>query len=118
MGKRGFDDVFLDESTGCVEASVEVEGGDNGFESVGEESGLSAAAALFLTAAEAEERAEFDAVGYFAEMAAADQRGSETGEFAFARGWETMKEGFGNDKAENGVADKLKLLVIGGRSGE
>ena len=50
----GLDDVLFDEGAGGVEAAIEVEGCDDGFEGVGEECGLAAAAALFFAATEAE----------------------------------------------------------------
>ncbi len=118
IGQGGLDDVFFDEGAGGVEAAVEVEGGDDGFEGVGEQGGLSAASALLFAAAEAQERAEVDAGGDFAEMAAADEGGAEAGEFALARGREAAEEGFGDGEAEDSVADELKLLVVGGGVGE
>jgi hypothetical protein len=114
----GLDDVLFDEGAGGVEAAIEVEGCDDGFEGVGEECGLAAAAALFFAATEAEERAEVDASGDLAEVAAADEGGAEAGQFAFARGGEAMEERFGDDEAENGVTDELKLFVVGGGVGE
>jgi hypothetical protein len=80
----GLDDVFVDEGAGGVESAVEVERGYDGFESVSEESGLFAAAALLFAAAQTEMRAEADGSGDFAEMTAADERGTEASEFAFA----------------------------------
>ena len=88
----GLDDVLFDEGAGGVETAIEVEGCDDGFEGVGEECGLAAAAALFFAATEAEERAEVDASGDLAEVAAADEGGAEAGQFAFARGGEAMEE--------------------------
>ena len=118
IGERGFDDVLFDEGAGGGEAAVEIEGGDDGFEGVGEEGGLSAAAAVFFAAAEAEERAEVDAGGDFAEVAAADEGGAKPGEFALAGAGEAPEEGFGDSEAEDGVADELELFVIGGGVGE
>src|SRR5580704_13246790 len=84
IGEGGLDDVLFDEGAGDIEAAVEIEGGDDGFEGIGEESGLSATTALFFASAEEEERAEVDARGYLSEMTAANERGAETGEFALA----------------------------------
>ena len=55
VGECGLDDVFFDEGTGGFEAAVEIERGDDGFEGVGEEGGLSSAATLLFAAAETEE---------------------------------------------------------------
>jgi hypothetical protein len=95
----GLDDVLFDEGAGGVEAAIKVEGGDDGFEGVGEKGGLAAAAALFFAATETKERAEVDAGGDLAQMAAADQGGAKTGQFALAGGCEAMEEGFGDYEA-------------------
>ena len=58
--------------------------------------------------------AEADAGSDGAEMAAVDERGAETGELALAGAGEVAEEGFGNQQAEDGVADELELLVVGG----
>jgi hypothetical protein len=118
VGESGLDDVFFDEGPGGVEASVEIEGGDDGFESVRQERGFFAAAGLFFATPEAQEGAEIDAGGYLAEMTAADERGAEAGEFALAGGWEAAEESFGDGEAEDSVSDELELLVVGGWVGE
>ena len=51
-------------------------------------------------------------------MAAADEGGTEAGELALAGAGEALEEGFGGEEAEDGVADELQLLVIGGGAGE
>jgi hypothetical protein len=118
IGDRWLYDVPFDKGAGGVETAVEVECGDDGFKCVGEECRLSAAAALLFTAAEAEERAEIDAGGDFAKMAAADEGGAEARELALARTGETTEERFGDGEAEDGVADELKLFVVGGGAEE
>src|SRR5580698_10393329 len=62
--------------------------------------------------------AEVDAGGYFSEVAAADERGAETSEFALARVWEAVEESVGDDQPEDGVSDEFELLVVGGGVGE
>jgi hypothetical protein len=109
----GLDDVALDEGACSVESAVEVEGGDDGFEGIGEEGGLLAASALLFSAAETEQGSEVDAFGDTAEVTAADERGSQAGELAFARVREAAEEAIGYGESEDGVADKLKLLVVG-----
>jgi hypothetical protein len=118
IGKGGLDDVLFDEGARHGQTTVEVESGDDRFEGVGEESGLSAAAALLFTATEKKERAEVDARGDLAKMTTADERGAETGEFAFARGWKAAEERFGDCEAKDGVTDELELFVVGGWIGE
>ncbi len=118
VGQGGLDDVFFDEGACGGEAAVEIEGGDDRFEGVGEESGLFAASALLFAPAEEEERTEVDAGGDLAEVAAADERGAEAGELALARGWEAAEEGLGDGETEDSVSDELELLVVGGGVGE
>jgi hypothetical protein len=118
VGHGGVDNVLFDECAGGGEATVEIEGGDDGFEGVGEDCGFFAATALLFSAAEEEMSAEVDAGGDLSEMAAADERGAETGEFALAGVWEAAEECFGYRKTEDCVSDKLKLLVVGGWVGE
>ena len=96
VGHGGGDDVLLDEGAGGGEAAVEIDGGDEGFEGVGEDCGLFAATALLFSATEEEVGAEVDAGGYFSEMAAADERGAETGELALAGVGEAAEESFGD----------------------
>jgi hypothetical protein len=114
VGQGGLDDLFFDEGAGGGETSVEIEGGDDGLEGIGEEGGLAAAAAGVLSAAEAQEGAEADAGGDRGEVTAADERGAETGELTFAGVGEAEEESFGDEEPEDGVADELELLVVGG----
>jgi len=113
----GLDDVPLDEGAGSVQAAIEVEGGDYGFECIGEKGWLLAASTLFFSAAEPEHGSEADALSYLAEVAAADERGAEAGEFALAGVRELTVEAVGDCKAKDGVADELKLLIVGGGCG-
>ena len=112
-GQGRLDYLFFDEAARGGEAAVEVEGGDDGFKGVGEQGGLATASTGLLSAAEADVVAEADAGGDVAEMTAADEGGAETGELALAGVGEAAEEGFGCEEAEDGVADELKLLVIG-----
>ena len=52
---------------------------------------------------------------HVAEVAAADDGGAEAGELALAGVGEAAIEGFGDDQAEDGVAEELELLVVGAR---
>jgi hypothetical protein len=107
VGDGGLDDVALDEGAGGFETAVDVQSGYDGFEGVGEESGLLAATALFFAAAEAEHGTEADALGDAAEVTAADEGGAEAGEFALAGVGEAAIEAFRYGEAEDGVADEL-----------
>ena len=75
---------IIQESTGFAQAAIEIEGGDHGFKGVGEQGGFAAAAALFFAPAEAQVRAEVDARGYLAKVAAADEGGAKAGQLALA----------------------------------
>jgi len=55
VGEGGLDDVLFDEGAGGGEATVEIEGCDDGFDGVGEKGGLFAASGLFFSTAQAEE---------------------------------------------------------------
>ncbi len=113
-GQSGLDDFFFNEAASGGEAAVEIEGGDDGFERIGEERGLAAASAGFFTAAETDVVAEADSGGDVAEVAGGDYGGAEAGELAFAEVREALEEGFGGEEAEDGVADEFELLVVGG----
>jgi len=115
--KGGLDDLLFDEAASGGEASVEVEGGDDGFECVGEDGGLATAFAVLFAAAEQDVVAEADAESDVAEVTTADDGGAEAGEFALAGVGKALEEGFGGEEAEDGVADELELLVIGARVG-
>ena len=59
-GERRVDDVAADEGAGRFETAIEIEGGDDGFECIGEDGGLLTATAEVFAAAEAKEGAEAD----------------------------------------------------------
>jgi hypothetical protein len=99
IGKRGLDDVVFDEGSGGVESAVEVEGGDDGFDGVGEESWLVAASALLFAAAEAKECPKADALADVSEVPAADEGGAEAGQLSLAGAGEAAIKAFGYDQA-------------------
>jgi hypothetical protein len=109
----GLDDLLLDEAASGGEATVQVEGGDNGFYGVGKEGWLAAASTGLFAAAEADVVAEADPGGDVAEVAGGDDGGAEPGELAFAEPGEALEEGFCGEQTEDGIADELELLVVG-----
>jgi hypothetical protein len=113
IGEGGLDDLSIDEAARGGESAVEVEGGDDGFEGVGEDSGLAAASAVLFATAEEDVIAEADAKGDVAEVTAADDGGAEAGELALSGVGEALEQGFGGEEAEDGVADEFKLFVVG-----
>jgi hypothetical protein len=110
--------VLFDKRSSCLETAVKIESSDHSLERIRKKSWLSATAALFFTAAEQKQRAEIDASSDFTEMPTADERGTKSREFAFARRRKAAKERFGNRQAEHSVAEELELFVIGGGVGE
>ncbi len=58
---------------------------------------------------------EIDVLGDGPEVAAADERGAETGELALASVGKAAVEALGDSQTEDGVADELKLFVVGCR---
>ena len=112
IGQGGLDDLAADEGGGGGEAAVEIDGGDHGFEGVGEDGGLAAAAVAILTAAEAKEAAELEAACDAGEVIAADDGGAEAGEVAFLGGGELAQEGLGGGEAEDGITEEFELLVV------
>ncbi len=115
--KRWLDDVTLDEGTRRIEPAVKVKSGDDGLEGVGEQRGLVATAALLFAATEAKHGSQANPFGDLAEMTAADERGTQAGEFALASVWEETVETLGCGETEDGVADELQLLVVAGGGG-
>jgi hypothetical protein len=112
IGEGRLDDMALDKGTGHLESTVEIEGGYDGFEGVGEQGGFLAASALLFSSAEAEHGSETDALGDGPKVAAADERGAEAGEFSLASVGEAAVEAFGNSQAEDSIADELELFVV------
>jgi hypothetical protein len=113
IGEGGYDDMALDKGAGDLESTVEVEGGYDGFEGVGEQGGFLAASALLFSPAETEHGSEIDVLGDGPEVAAADERGAEAGELALASVGEAAVEALGDSQTEDGIADELKLFVVG-----
>jgi hypothetical protein len=105
--------VALDKGAGHLESTVEVEGGDDGFEGVGEQGRLLAASALLFSPAKAEHGSQTDVLGDGPKVAAADERGAEAGELAFASVGEAAVEALSDRQAEDSIADELKLFVVG-----
>ena len=97
-------DVFLDEFFGFFVALVEINGADDGFETVGHDDGVSALSAHFFAVREADEWsvAEFNAC--FADLFGANESGTPSGHDAF---WFVIitEEKVGTDEFENGVAE-------------
>lgn len=107
--------MTLDEGARNLHTAIEIERGDNSFESVGEQGGLLTATALLLAPAQAEHGTEADTQGDASKMAAADKGGAQAGEFTLAGVREAAVEALGDSQSQNSIADELKLLVVGVR---
>ena len=106
------EDFLEDEFAGDFEAGVEVEGGENGFQSVHQEGGFVATTTFFLAAAEPEEASEIEFLGDLDEMTLADQVGANLGELALVKFGEALEESFAGDETEDGVAKEFELFVV------
>ena len=108
--------MAMDEVADGFEAGVEcieIDGGDDGLCGVGQQGGLVAAPVLLGAFAEEEKLGEAEGFAEACHALAADQSGAHTGEFAFGAVRELAVEGFGDDEAEDGVAEEFELLVVG-----
>lgn len=101
-----------DEAAGGVEAGVEVEGTDQGFESVFEVAGALAALGVVFAGAEAEAGGQAEGEGEGGKGAAVEEGGAAATEGALAVGGEGVKEGVAEEVLEDGVAEEFEALVI------
>jgi hypothetical protein len=106
------DEQALDHGGGGGVAAVEVHGGDDGLEGVGEDGALGAAAAAVLALAEAQPGAEAEARGDLGEPGFAHHLGPGHRQLALAQGREPGHEAVADDQIEHGVAEELEALVV------
>ena len=110
----GLQNVGEDEGTGHKEAAIQVEGGEDGLDGIGEQSGFAAASGFLLAAAEAEIAAQLQQMGAVEEVIGIDEVGAQFGELAFLVGREALEKLLAGDQLQHGIAEKLELLVVGG----
>ena len=98
---------------GFFVAFVEINGADDGLETVSEDDGVGAVGAVFFATREADEGcvAEFFAGG--TDGLGADEGGAKGGHDTFGLVVVT-KEEVGGNEFENGIAEKFETLVVGG----
>lgn len=113
-GRSGLENFPQDEAAGGPEATVEVKSCHDSFDAICEQGGFFASAAALFTASEEHVFAEVEARGDLAKVLAADEFGAEAGKLAFAQLGIAAAEVFGDEEADDGVAEELKLLVVGG----
>jgi hypothetical protein len=112
FGVEVADDHGEDELADDVDAGVEVEGGDEGFDGVGEESAFGAPAGKLFATTKEEMVTETKLDGDVVEVAGTDEVGFELGEATFGVGGVTADERFADEEAEDGVAKELELFVV------
>lgn len=95
-----------------VEAGVQIDGADNGFERIGEDGGAPPAAAFEFAPAQYDLIGQPDLAADLGQLFPLDQGGPEAGQFALARLGETLVQGIGDDKTQQGVAEVLQPFVI------
>ena len=113
-GFGGLDDegveVFEDEGAGGVQACVEVDGGDDGFEGGGGD-GAGDGGAGGHAFAHAEGVGEAEGFADFGAGSAGDDGGFDLGHFAFEQVGKAVVEVLADDHAQDGVAEELHAFV-------
>lgn len=115
FGVAGIKGVFKDVADGCaglIDAAVEVDCSDDGFEGVFEHTVAVVGVVLALGFADAEGVGEPDVACEFCEGFTVDDLGAHTVEGAFVLFWFIAEEVFGDDEVEDGVAEEFEALVI------
>ena len=95
-----------------IEAGVQIDGADDGFERIGEDGGAPPAAAFELAPAQYDLIGQPDLAADLGQLFPLDQGGPEPGQFALARLRETLVQAIGDNKAQQGVAEVFQPFVI------
>ena len=95
-----------------IEAGVQINGADNGFERIGEDGGAPPAAAFEFAPAQYDLISKPDLAADLGQLFPLDQGGPEAGQFALARLGETLIKAIGDNKTQQGVAEVLQPFVI------
>ena len=105
------EDVLFDESFGGVVALVEVDGANDGLETVGHDDGVGAFGAHFFAVGEADEWLVAELVAGIADGLGADKCGAPSGHDAFGLVVVAVEEVAG-DEFQNGVAEVFEAFVV------
>lgn len=105
-------DPWFDQIAGGLEAAVDEDGPDHGFDGIRQERRLLAAPRLFLAVAEAKRRAEIEFPGAPGQSLGADHMGPGPRQDAFGRRRITAEEPIRHDESQHGVAQELQSLVV------
>ena len=109
-----FEQKQLHEAAGRLQAAVAVQGGHHGFDGIRQQGLLLPAAGLFFPGPQPQIAPQLQALGHLAQVAGADQVGLDAGKFPFAQSREAGTERVAHEEAQDGVAQELHLLVVGG----
>ncbi len=99
-----------------IQAAIEIEGGEQGFDRVGEQGGLAAASGFFLSPAKPEVAPQMQLVGAVQEMIGIDEMGAKLGKLTLLIGREALKKLLAGDQLQDGVAEEFELLIVSGRA--
>ena len=95
-----------------IEASVQIDGADDGLERIGEDGGAPPAAAFELALTQYDPIGQPDLAADLGQLFPLDQGGPEAGQFALARLRETLVQAIGDNKTQQGVAEVFQPFVI------
>lgn len=95
-----------------IEAGIQIDGADDGLKRVGEDGRAPPAAAFELAPAQYDLIGQPDLAADLGQLFPLDQGGPEAGQFAFGRPRETLVQGIGDNKTQQGVAEVFQPFVV------
>jgi len=107
-----FKDMLDGKAAGGIDAAIGMNGGDDGFEGVRQQSAALAPTIPLFPLAEAQMLTEIQAEGALIEVGRADELSFPLGKLAFTDTGVAGDEAFADDEAEYRIAQKLKLFVV------
>jgi hypothetical protein len=110
----GIEDKGEDKGSCYEETAIKIKGGEERFDGIGKEGCFVTASGFFFAAAKPEIAAELKFSCAVQQVIGVDQMGAQLRQFAFAMRGEALQEFLTGHQLEDGVAEKLKLLIIPG----
>src|SRR4029077_4928587 len=95
-----------------LQSPIEVNRGENRFQRIHQERGLSATAAFLFAPAQSQVVTQFELLRYLDQVPFADQMGAQLREFTFAKLWKPLEQLLAGDERQHRVAQKFHLLVV------
>lgn len=95
-----------------IEAGIQIDGADDGLKRIGKDGGAPPAAAFEFAPAQYDLIGQPDLAADLGQLFPLDQGGPEPGQFALARLRETLVQGIGDNKTQQGVAEVFQPFVI------